>query len=31
MDLAGLTGPDDAPIAIDSYPACRIKVPLDQR
>jgi signal peptidase I len=31
MDLAGLTGPDDTPIAIDSYPACRIKVPLDQR
>ncbi|MFB6190722.1 MAG: signal peptidase I [Candidatus Nanohaloarchaea archaeon] len=31
MDLTGLTGPRDAPVAIDSYPVCRIKVPLDQR
>lgn len=31
MDLTGLNGPRDTPLVIDSYPSCRIKVPLDQR
>ncbi|MFB6190852.1 MAG: signal peptidase I [Candidatus Nanohaloarchaea archaeon] len=31
MDLTGLTGPGDTPVVIDSYPACRVRVPLDQR
>lgn len=31
MDLAGMNGPQDTPVIIDSYPSCRIKVPLDQR
>lgn len=31
MDIAGLNGAQDTPVVIDSYPSCRIKVPLDQR
>ncbi|MDY6773917.1 MAG: signal peptidase I [Candidatus Nanohaloarchaea archaeon] len=31
MDVAGLNGPRDTPVIIDSYPSCRVRVPLSQR